>query len=83
MNALNRSMTAALLASVLHATSSPAADPPAPPGAEAAALEDKAAAMESDIDKACQKVAPQARPLCREQYAQAVQRVRAQAARKR
>ena len=54
-----------------------------PPGAAAAALENQAATLESRIDKECQKVARQARPLCRQQHAQAVQRLRTQAARKR
>jgi len=54
-----------------------------PPGAQAAALEREAEALQADIDKECQKVAREARRLCRAQHAQAVQRLRARAARVR
>ncbi len=73
----------ALVALLLASTSSSAAEVQDPPGAQAAALETQAAAMEADIDKECQKVARQARPLCREQRAHAVKRLRDRAARTR
>ena len=73
----------ALCAALLYPVASIATEVAAPPGAEAAALETKADAMQSNVDKACRKVAPAARALCHEQYAQAVERLRAQAARKR
>jgi hypothetical protein len=58
-----------------------AADDASTSGAQAAALQKQAASQEADIDKACQKVPPNARPLCREQQLRAVQRLRNQAAR--
>lgn len=76
-------LSLSLLALLLHASQTLAAASEPPPGAAAAALENQAATLESSIDKECQKVARQARPLCHQQHAQAVQRLRAQAARKR
>ena len=72
-----------LLVLLAHASVTLAAASEPPPGAAAAALENQAATLEGNIDRECQKVALQARPLCRQQHAQAVQRLRAQAARKR
>jgi hypothetical protein len=48
--------------------------------AAAATLEDQATTMEAAIEQECQKVAQPARPLCREQRARAVQRLRERAA---
>lgn len=72
-----------LLALLLQPGARVAATESEPPGAEAAALEDQATTLEAAIDKECQKVAKQARPLCREQHQQAVQRLRSRAARLR
>jgi hypothetical protein len=48
--------------------------------AAAATLEDQATTMEAAIEQECRKVAQPARPLCREQRARAVQRLRERAA---
>lgn len=48
--------------------------------AAAATLENQASAMEAAIEQECQKVAQPGRPLCREQRARAVQRLRERAA---
>lgn len=71
----------ALFALLLGSASYGAAEAQDSSAARAAALETEAAAMEADIDKECQKVAREARPLCREQRARAVQRLRSRAAR--
>ena len=73
----------ALCALLLVSASCGAAEAQDSSAAQAAALETKAAAMEADIDKECQKVAREARPLCREQRARAVQRLRDRAVRTR
>lgn len=74
---LHSTLFALLLVSASHS----AAQAQDSSAAQAAALETEAATMEADIDKACQKVAREARPLCREQRARAVQRLRDRAAR--
>lgn len=48
--------------------------------AAAVTLENQATAMEATIEQECQKVAQPARPLCRQQRARAVQRLRERAA---
>ena len=74
---------AALLAMLIVGGNSWAADTSPAAGAQAAALASEADALEADIDKECHKVAREARPLCRSQHVQAVQRLRARAARLR
>lgn len=74
---------AALLAMFIVGGNSWAADTSPAAGAQAAALASEADALEADIDKECHKVAREARPLCRSQHVQAVQRLRARVARLR
>ena len=62
----------ALLALLLVSANCGAAAAQDSSAAQAAALETQAAAMEADIDTECQKVARQARALCREQRERAV-----------
>lgn len=71
----------ALFALLLVSASYGAAEAQDSSAAQAAALETEAATMEADIEKECQKVAREARPLCREQRTRAVQRLRDRAAR--
>jgi hypothetical protein len=80
MSTLHTRIASMTLALLLTSTPSlAAAQSSAPPGAEAAALENQAALLESTIDQECRKVAREARPQCRKQRAQAVARLRAQA----
>ncbi|MBK6658958.1 MAG: hypothetical protein IPM80_18125 [Proteobacteria bacterium] len=84
MSTLHTRIASTTLVLLLASTPSLAAEPAAPPpGAEAAALENQAATLESAIEQECRKVAREARPQCHKQRAQAVARLRAQAARKR